>query len=154
MFELRLRSSHVTRLKCDRRQPCNTCQRRNLSCTYPTSSTLSERKSTQGNISRVTKELQARIHPQELDTSLRTTHLLSPDSTSPRRHGALKYVDPALSEKLSGISDVRDSSPIAVPVGSIILSQTSTTYVGGHHWQSVLGEVTSVFNISFGIIPE
>ena len=154
MFELKLTSSHVTRLKCDRRQPCDTCQRRNLSCTYPTSSTLSERNSTPVNLSRGTKELQARIHPQELDTSLRKTHTLSPDSTSARRHGALRNVDQSLSEKVFKISDVGDSSPIAVPVGAIILSQTSTTYVGGHHWQSILGEVTSVFIISFGIIPE
>jgi len=131
------------RLKCDRGQPCQTCARRGLPCTYVTSNPSKRTGHNQVRPSPTTDpNIPDRIGQLErLVTSLMSNAKPTVQSSSGTQ--SLAHIEfPAVSgQESEGYVIPHDSSQLPGLFGRITQNATGTTYVESTHWSAILGGV-------------
>jgi hypothetical protein len=142
----------VTRLKCDRGHPCDTCKRRGHAhtCTYVAPNTSSQVRRPKIPQATTSNQLQDRIGQlEQLVTSLAN----KPDSAQPTSQistGTEGSTRPGLLLVLDDkSSSLRFTSPSQYSgrAGRINFSRTETTYVESGHWTSILDGVCLISHI-------
>ncbi|KAK9233794.1 fungal-specific transcription factor domain-containing protein [Lipomyces kononenkoae] len=137
------------KLKCDRRQPCETCVRRglSLSCTYvPFHSKEPERHDQRQVGPAGTSAIQDRIG--QLETLVTSLMNNLQRSNPPRAISGEKHDSPNPSSAVAAPELVynfnQEPSPLADSVGRISLDSTETVYVESAHWTAILDGIAEL----------
>lgn len=150
-----LHTAHCSRdrLKCDRGQPCETCDRRglSLSCTYVYSN-ASERLDRHQLRPAASAGIQDRIDQLErLVISLmsalnaaKSTDPISTDPISTETHGLQKLSSSVAEHEVDGNMLPQDPSLLSDSFGRISLENAETSYVESAHWTAILDGVRHV----------
>ncbi|KAI3319167.1 hypothetical protein HD806DRAFT_510191 [Xylariaceae sp. AK1471] len=138
------------KLRCDRQQPCGTCEKRglSLSCAYMQGSSTSLLADASGPSQRSPVTVQGRIHQLEnLVMSMMQqastgpagaiTSQPDPEQTATPQHNS-SYGPPP-------VEDLTDNVvPVPPNVGSIQLTHSGASYVSGAHWAAVLDGIAEL----------
>ena len=136
-----LQNNPMTRLRCDRQQPCSTCTGRGLArtCAYATDPTsygaaidyrpkgrVPDVQQRIQHLESLVRSLMAKGHPEntllDSSTSLAAETLMSPTT-------------------IRAESDVAPTGDVPVDLGKMSLDDGATTYVSSSHWIAVLDNV-------------
>ncbi|KAF6824637.1 fungal specific transcription factor [Colletotrichum plurivorum] len=136
------------KLKCDRRQPCQTCSHRGLPCTYATNNAPAAGVA-QHTPGRPRTNVQARLAQlEDLVVSMMDDQgpsRATPPTTDPEGN-PLAYSQPLDSGNASSVvaSEYYEDASKSSEAGSIRVNSSESRYVGGSHWASILDGIAEL----------
>lgn len=136
------------RLKCDRRQPCQTCSHRGLPCIYAVINTPAAGVAQHAS-GRPRTNVQARLAQlEDLVVSMMDDQVPSrePPPATDLEGNPLARSQPLVPGAASSVapSDYYEDASKSSEAGSIRVSSSESRYVGGSHWASILDGIAEL----------